>query len=131
MYLVDTQNGLKVDWAANVGYNPVGFKAWAAGGNGFCTLRVEAQLSDHYELAEDVWHYREFQKKTHYSIDCKAYPSDSFYGYVLKNSDLGKKLFDILKDGQSHKLIVTIKQASKSYVEDVGIIQLVSETWVE
>jgi hypothetical protein len=66
MYLVNTKNGLKVDWAANTGYNPVGFMAWAAGTDDTLTLRVTARLSDWY-------YYRYSQAQaTHYSVEFRS-----------------------------------------------------------
>ena len=126
-YLVDSKNGLKVDWAANAGYNPVGFKAWAAGTDDTFTLRVEAELSDLYSSQY------EGAQKTHYSVSFSGNYGDrhdSFWGYVLKKSELGEKLFEILKDGHTHKLIVTIERTG-SESDVVGIKKLVSETWVK
>jgi len=48
-YLVNTRDGPKVDWAANTGYNPAGFAAWAAGTDRELTLRVWAALSGYYK----------------------------------------------------------------------------------
>ncbi len=126
-YLMKTKDGLKLDWSANAGYNPVGFKAWAAGTDKSLTLRVEVELSDTY-------YFQYFDaKETHYSISCEEKyggRSDSFHGYVTKNSALGKKLFDIVKDGQKCKLTVAIERTG-SETRVVGIKELVSETWVK
>jgi hypothetical protein len=126
-YLAVTKNGLKVDWAANVGYNAVGIKAWAAGTDRTFTLRVKAKLSDIYSDSDQ---YRQ-AKETHYSVYLQDnYFYDVLHGYVPKDSDLGKKFFEILKDGQEHQLIVTVERTG-SESSSVGIKQLVSETWVK
>jgi hypothetical protein len=126
-YLVTTKDGLKIDWLAIVGYNPVGFKEWAAGTNGTLTLSVEAELSDYYNYqfagAAD----------THYSVQFHeefGNRDDQFYGYVSKTSDLGKQMFKIVKDGQKHGLIVTIARTGRE-TSVVGIQELVSESWVK
>jgi hypothetical protein len=127
VYLVNAKAGLKVDWAASVGYNPVAFKAWAAGNDETLALRAEATLSDYYN-----YQYRS-AKATHYSIsfeDHFANRRDRFHGYVPKDSALGKKLFDLVKDGQPHKLIVTIQRTGTETLL-VGITDLNSTTWVK
>ena len=110
VYLVDTKDGLKFDWTANVGYNPTGFNAWAAGTDHTLTLRVEAKLTDFYN-----YHYSE-ARETHYSLSLQNKYGDRwdfFYGYVSKDSDLGRKLFEVVKDGQGHRLIVTVERTGR------------------
>lgn len=126
-YLVNTKKGLKIDWMATIGYNPVGFKAWAAGTDHTLTVRAEAELSDYYN-----YHYGDAQD-THYSVkfvENYVNRSDRFHGYVSKDSDLGKNLFEIVKDGQRHKLTVSVERTGRE-TSVVGIKQLVSETWVK
>jgi hypothetical protein len=126
-YLVNTKDGLKVDWAANTGYNPVGFTAWAAGTDRELTLRVWAALSGYYN-----YQYGEAQG-THYSLGLVEEVGDrakDFNGYVPKDSDLGRRLFEIVRDGRPHKLIVTIERTGRE-LSVVGIKQLVSESWVK
>jgi len=48
---------------------------------------------------------------------------------VLKDSDLGRRLFEIVRDGRPHKLVVTVERTGRE-VPVVGIKQLVGETWV-
>ncbi len=45
-YLVNTKDGLKIDWGANHGYNPVVYKAWAAGEDEKLTVRIVAKLDE-------------------------------------------------------------------------------------
>lgn len=124
-YLLNTKQGLKFDWSANVGYNPVGFKAWAAGTETTYTVRAEAKLDDYYN-----YHYGR-AKGTHYSVSLSDRLGEfSFHGYVTKDSALGKKLFEILKDGQEHRVTLTIERTGRE-TSVVGIMELVSETWVK
>jgi hypothetical protein len=126
-YLVKTKVGLKIDWSANAGYNPVAFKAWVAGTDKSLMLRTEAKLSDYFN-----YHYRE-AKGTHYSISLKdnyGKRFDSFHGNAAKDSDVGRKLFEILKDGHTHRLTVTVERTGRE-TSVVGIKELVSESWVK
>ncbi len=126
-YIVNTKDGLKVDWGASIGYNPVGFTAWAAGKDETLTLRVEAQLSDFY-----MGHY-ENAKDTHYSVKMTEAFGDRlnvFHGYVKKDSKLGKRLFEILKDEQKHKLTITFERNGTN-TNYLGVKELVSESWVK
>ncbi len=126
-YVLVSKDGLKYDWAASTGFNAVPFTTWAVGTDDTLTLRVQAELDDYYNCQ-----YSE-AKKTHYSISFEANSgnrSASIHGYVTKGSDLGKKLFDIVKDGQKNKLTVTDERTGKE-ASFVGIKQLVSETWVK
>jgi hypothetical protein len=126
-YLLSTKNGLKVDWSAGVGYNPVGFKSWAAGTDPTFTLRAEAQISDRYIANYEGEKFSEYSVKL---MDKYGDRYDQFHGYIPKNSDVGKKIYEILKDGQRHQLIVTVERASLETTV-VRIKELVSETWVK
>lgn len=53
-------------------------------------------------------------EKTHWSVRIKAYTSDredweTFNGYVPKESQLGKRIFNILSDGKEHKLNLVLQ----------------------
>ena len=64
---------------------------------------VTAQLSDYYnydflEARKDYW-----------SIHLETAGKSLGYGFIRKASDKGKSLFDLLKDGNPHSLIVAVK----------------------
>lgn len=66
-------------------------------------------------------------EKTHWSIDIKAYTSDgedweSFYGFVPKNSQLGKRLYNILSDGKEHKLNLVLQYEK---AEDSSCVKII------
>ena len=89
-------------------------------------MRVEAVLDDYYGA------YSDFAETTHYSIRFGLVG----WGYVRKDSRLGKRLFNILKDGDEHKLVLSIHYLSNhpnkhGIIEDGLIIDdLVSEDWI-
>lgn len=126
-YLAKSKAGYKLDWSANVGYSQTAFKTWAAGNDRTGTFRVQAELSNSY-YAE----YRE-GKAEYYSVsmtDQFGGRFAAFTGYVEKNSTAGKAIFQALKDGQKHDVIVTIEKTSEQ-PEIVGIKELVSSSWVK
>ena len=53
------------------------------------------------------------------------------YGYIYKNSKDGKKIFNIIKDGNSHKLTLKIKYMDygSSNSNTLLIEEFVSEGW--
>jgi len=124
--LVQTKDGLKFDWAANVGFNPIAFRAWAAGEDKLLTMRVTAQLDDYYN-----YHYRD-GKPFFYSIACHerfGSRSELIHGYAAKGSDTGKSVLELLKDGQEHKVTLTfVRTGTETSV--LGIAKLVSDSWV-
>ena len=84
-------------------------------------MRVEAVLDNYYNYAFDN------AERTHYSI---RFGLKGVSGYVRKDSRLGKRLFDILKDGEEHNLVLEIRFLPNSYGDVVLIDDLVSEDWL-
>lgn len=126
--VVATKDGLRVDWGAMTGFNPIGFKAWAAGTDTAVVFRVSAELSDLYLFTFGN------AKQTHYSIRCTERFGDrvaTFHGYIRKDTTEGKRLYELLKDGQRHE--VTLKFMRVPGGEDgyLSITELVSESWVK
>jgi hypothetical protein len=125
-YLVKTKDGLKIDWAASNGYNPISFTSLAAGNTSPLTLRVIAEQSTffkyQYAKAEGTHHSIELEQRV-------GERTEKLHGYVAKDSTVGKRLFDIMNDGQKHKLVITVQ---RSGVEPsvVDISELVSDSWV-
>ena len=125
--MITTKEGIKIDWCANTGYNEVGLKAWAAGDDKQITLRVEAKLDDFYN-----YQYKN-SKATHYSIGVvERYQDRSplFWGYVLKDSPTGKRIYEILKDGDSHEMTIMFERTGEKTII-LGISKLVSESWAK
>jgi hypothetical protein len=99
----ETKDGFRIDWPASVGYNKTSLLSLSARHpDKSVKLRVECERENYY-----LFDYSD-SKKTHYSIKVIE-QHNWFRGYVLKSSELGEKLFKILKDGQRHKLILEIE----------------------
>ena len=119
IYVKKTADGFKIDWDATMGYNPISIKAFELGGNAQSSeFRVTAKFTNAYP-----W-------EGYYTL----YLSDNnsgIYSFISKSSVEGKKLFEILKDGNEQPLFLQIK-SDNSLVEDttVGIItKVVAKGW--
>ena len=121
-YVKNTKDGFKIDWEAAIGYNEMSWKAFKVSRpTKPVTMRVEAVLDDYYNYAFAN------AERTHYSIH---FGLERVSGYVRKDSRLGKRLFDILKDGEEHNLVLEIRFLPNSYGNVVLIDDLVSEDWL-
>ena len=121
-YVKNTRGGFKIDWEASTGFNEVSWKALKVSRpTKPVDMRVEAVLDDYYNYAFAN------AERTHYSI---RFGLEGVSGYVRKDSRLGKRLFDILKDGEGHNLVLSIRFLPNSYGNVVLIDDLVSEDWL-
>ncbi len=105
IYCKKTNDGFKIDWEASVGFNPVSMRTFKANLSKQPTeFRVEATIGNYYNF-----NYRD-SKNTHWnvSIDCKENSNISGC-YISKSSEEGKKLYEIIKDGKTHPLILELK----------------------
>ena len=108
-YLEKTSQGYKIDWEMFV-YNRrsiITFKVDMPLAPE--TFRVHAKLSDYYN-----YKYRD-AKQSHYSLDL-SFPisqtkndRETIYGFVERDSADGKALYDILKDGEYHKVMLMLR----------------------
>lgn len=89
-------------------------------------FRVIAKLDDYYNYSFDE------SINTHYSFELTDAHGDYVNGYVLKNSEVGKKMYDLLKDGQEHKVIVKIHiPNNEDPTNDIFVIDdFISDSWV-
>ena len=121
-YVKNTRGGMKIDWEAVIGYNEMSWNAFKASRpTKPVTMRVEAVLSDYYNYAFAS------AERSHYSI---RFGLEGVSGYVRKDSRLGKRLFDILKDGEEHRLILSIHFLPNSSGNVTLIDKIVSEDWL-
>jgi hypothetical protein len=127
LYVVKVGKEYKLDWGATVGFSPVGYKAFAAGSDDTATFRVVAELSDYFN-----YHYTN-AKPTHHSVSLVEQFGErfgSFNGYARKDSEAGRKLYALVKDGQKHQIIVTVRKSGRE-TSVVEITDFVSATWVK
>lgn len=111
-YLVKTGNGLKIDWPSSIGYNSLSLDVYkATKPTDIKTFKLTCKLSDYYNYG-----YADSDAK-YYSIDCETSENGSFssiYGYVQKESEDGIKMFELLKDGKSHKMTLALQYDYRS-----------------
>lgn len=128
-YCKRLNDGFKIDWMASAGYNPVSLRTFEANLSTQPTeFRVTAKIGAYYN-----YKYSNAQN-TQWSVlvdDGDRRP----YCYVDKNSTAGKKLYEIIKDGKEHDVILEIKtEIENSYGSTIGhfiITKVVSEGWVK
>ena len=123
-YLKKTDDGYKIDWMASVGFNtisPASFRATKPLAP--VRFRAIANLADYYNFdffgRQDVfWSVRlEDTNRT-----------DIGHGYVRKDGPDGYKLFQCLKDGQGHRVVVDLHYTPWSEDPSVFMISRVVAT---
>ncbi|MCZ6688005.1 MAG: hypothetical protein O7H41_00170 [Planctomycetota bacterium] len=127
--LRDTRQGPRIDWEASTGYNdltPAMAKAQRI--EEPTPIRARAQLSDYYN------YYYLGRNSSYYSIHLMSariffdYPQ----GYVPRETDLGRKLWVLLQDGNVHELILKVQYTDRDRTgEQWTIVELVEEGWIE
>lgn len=125
-YVARIRDGYKIDWEASMGKNPMTWKAYLAQRPTRPMLfRVAAKLSHYYNY--------EFMnaQDTYLSIELAGNTLPLIYGYVRRGSKSGKRMYEILKDGEYHHLIVKIRFLAGDHPgsNTVLIDELVSEDW--
>jgi hypothetical protein len=103
-YCKKTSDGFKIDWEATTQYNPVSLKSFKANLSSQSTeFRVIASLGTYYNYNYDD------KQSTHWNIGIDTKDDNISGCYVNKSSIEGKKIYDILKDGKQHHLIIELK----------------------
>ena len=104
----------------------------AKGGDKALSLRLVCKLANYHN-----YEYRS-TKASHYSVLMEA-DGTRIHGYILKKSQIGKRIVELLDDGQMHRLTLEIRQIgptgeslkhSDSDGSIVAITKFISESWV-
>jgi hypothetical protein len=126
-YCKKTMDGFKIDWEASVGFNPVSMKTFKANlSNQPTPFRVYATIGSYYNYNYDD------AKNTHWNISIKDNEKNGISGcYISKSSAEGEKLYEILKDGKTHALILELKiDATEDNSGGLAIItKVVKDGW--
>ena len=100
-YLQKTVSGYKIDWESSVGYNEMTVAAFhATKPSDSVRFRLSASLSPiGIAMRNDVYNLR------------LKHNGQVFFGgcYVAKNSDAGEKIYNTLKDGYEHYMVLNLK----------------------
>lgn len=127
-YYVKKVNGnYLIHWEASVGFNDVSLAAYMSNRSSSpVELKVTAQLGEAYS-----YNYRD--KEAQYLCVEMRDLNNFVYGYVLRSSALGKKLIELLADGNKHRIIVQItsdrSDDESGYTNTIN--KLISESWLE
>lgn len=127
-YCIPLEPTPKIDWRCSAGYNPVALKTFKAlHENGKPSrFRVNAELSDYYN-----YEFRLARAK-YYSIKITDKANEDVYGYVERESDVGKQIFELLKDGTYHSPILELEYKAGSKNPQVATItRMISKGWRE
>jgi hypothetical protein len=123
------KDGWKIDWPASVQYNPMTVAAYKAQRPlEHYNMRMRAKLSDYYNFE-----FGNGQSK-YYSIQLTGPDDDDErmpYGYIEKKSEPGKKLFEFLKDGEAHFVILKISFLPGSTGDVVLIHRFIASNWID
>lgn len=141
LYLYKTEQGLfKIDVIASYGLNKTSLVAFTASGDtttkGF---RLEITLANFYY---DDFFYNNIAVSKENLYSFRIYDINrSSSAWVEKNSETGKKLFEICQDGASHRVFLLIKnvefnteygqQHGKKGEDGIIIRKLVQEDWIK
>jgi len=121
VYVKKTSDGFKIDWDASAGYNPISIQAFKLTGN---TQPAEFRVAANFSISSSLdGYYRLLLRDANNVI----------YGYISKVSVEGKKLFEILKDGNAQPLILQIKLDNSLITDEtVGIItKVIAKGWAK
>ena len=101
-YVRSTKNGFKIDWASSVGHNDFPLvKYFETNPKEPKIFRVNAEIGSLY-----IDEFADFKEK-YYNLDIReSTPYETCWGYVAKESEAGKKIYEIIKDGNKHKITV-------------------------
>lgn len=123
-YVKKIKNEFKIDWEASIGFNTISLRTFRANlGNEPTEFRVYASISNYYN-----YNYKNSQSN-YWSVEISN--DENIFGYVAKNSAEGKKIYEILKDGKIHQLILEVKiDATQDHSGDTAIItKFVKDGW--
>lgn len=125
-YLKNVAGTYMVHWEASVGYNDVNLTTFESNGGPLTEVKVVATLSNYYN-----YEYNNMESQ-YLSVLLEDPISGTLYGYVSRNSPLGKTMTSLLADGQAHRIIIQITTNSSMDTDGdtCTISKLVSESWL-
>lgn len=112
-YVVKTNEGYKVDWEATVEYNPIEVLELENMPGKTIEWRGDIKISSDYEYK---WYHRFFDM------------SSGKYMFTEKGTKVDKDMFEIMKDGEYHSIIVKVKRTTDSDGDSsYDIVEVVSK----
>jgi hypothetical protein len=128
VYIIRKNGKYLIDWFATTGYNEMRYIVFRTKEhNHIATMRVVAKLSNHFN-----YNYRDMQD-AYWSIALSTTDfGKTFHSYLKKGTKDAALIYNILKDGDAHHLIIEIKMdKSKEKNGNVSTInKFVSNSWL-
>jgi hypothetical protein len=127
-FVTKTNDGLKVDWEASTEYSAITWAAFQA------QMPTEASWFRFYATLDNYYNYEFSQaRSTSYSIKMgsNANPRLLMHAFVDKNSSTGKRLFEVLKDGDSHPIRAALRFLPNSKSNDCVVMERFSEGFID
>lgn len=126
VYLRKENNAYKMDWAASHGLNrtsSTGFKQYK--NDEPKEFRVIASLSNTY-LAPYA-----SKKQNYWSVELSTiYPKETFNGYVLKDSEEGRAIHELLEGDKTQRIIVKMGKNQEDKTGNVtNITDFIQQDW--
>lgn len=126
IYLRKENNAYKLDWAASHGLNqvsPTGFKQFK--NDEPKEFRVIASLSNTYRAP-----YAN-RKQDYWSIELNTiFPKETFNAYVLKDSEEGQAIHELLEGNKTQRIIVKMSKNQEDKTGDVtNITDFIQKDW--
>lgn len=120
--VVRTDDGYKIDWPCSAGWNPVSFAALqAAPPASSVLLRVSAKL--------DSGNTRQYPEADYYTLALSDGNGGQLQAFVAKGTDDAGKIFDVLKDGQPHPMMLKVLHEKGSWPSQVLVTRFVASNW--
>jgi hypothetical protein len=125
--IVRTPDGLRIDWRSSVGYNPIPLKVFKSQMPKTSTIfRVGATISDYYNYS-----YSNKQSEF-YSVEIRDNNNESLHAYLRKSAPASAALFDVLKDGREHAMMVELAYPTSGAESSVvNMTRMVARGWSE
>lgn len=109
-YMKNTKDGYKIDWETSAGYNLVSPEEFRA------TLPTSPVRFSAYATLGDFYNYEfsDSQIDTWSMNLVESSGKEIGYGYARKSTPMGQKLFQLLKDGKKHRIVVQLQYLPKA-----------------
>ena len=125
-YFVEhTANGPKLLWEPSTGWQPIGWEPFRA------SRSIEpTELFLACKMSSSYFHTHEKGiKHTHYSVNVLpvGFSNPSMMAFVVKASPAGQRIFEVLKDGQQHVMVLAVQFRPKIDEDCLWITKVCSD----
>lgn len=125
-FIEKSSQGYKIDWEASVG-NSRSIKSFQVERSYIPeSFRAIVELDTYYD-----YDFRNTEQ-THYSVRIYSSHGPTLHGYVPRSSKDGQALYNIVKDGRTHRVILLLRYPPRSQHSDiVEIFRFAQPGWIQ